>query len=136
VHGQHHGAVIIRLEHGLAGLGGAHALFTTQRMETMREIFQVLAGNRIDDADAFKRDFQSRGHLIDFSRVTQEDGRAEAQRPELPGGLQDAGFLTFRKNDPLGMPLQFFDDLADESHARSFGFRREGFKRRYLGDPD
>jgi len=34
----------------------------------------------------------------------------------LPRGLQNARLGAFGKNDPLGMPLQFFDDIADETH--------------------
>jgi hypothetical protein len=35
---------------------------------------------------------------------------------ELPRRLQNARLLAFGENHPLGMPLQFFDDIADETH--------------------
>jgi hypothetical protein len=34
----------------------------------------------------------------------------------LPGGLEDARFGAFGKNDPLGVPLQLFDQTADKTH--------------------
>src|SRR6202044_586430 len=33
-----------------------------------------------------------------------------------------------REHHALGMPLQFFNDIADETHRRSVRFRAEGFK--------
>jgi hypothetical protein len=30
--------------------------------------------------------------------------------------LQDARLLAFGEHDPLWMPLQFFDDVANETH--------------------
>jgi hypothetical protein len=35
---------------------------------------------------------------------------------ELPRRLQNARLRAFGKHHPLGMPLQFFDDVADETH--------------------
>ena len=70
----------------------------------------------IDDADAFERNVQFLGDRLDFGRVAEHDGRAEPQRVKLPRRLQDARLLAFGKHHPLGMPLQFFDDVADETH--------------------
>jgi hypothetical protein len=36
---------------------------------------------------------------------------------KLPRCLQDARFRAFGKNHPLRMPLQFFDDIANETHG-------------------
>ena len=55
--------------------------------------------------------------------VAEHDGRAQPQRVKLPRRLQNARLLAFGKNDPLRMPLQFFDDIADETHERSFKFQ-------------
>ena len=46
VHRQHHRAVIIRLQHRLARLGGAQPFFAAQRMKPFGEIFQILARRR------------------------------------------------------------------------------------------
>ena len=46
VHRQHHRAVIIRLQHRLARLGGAQALFAAQRIKALGEILQILARRR------------------------------------------------------------------------------------------
>ena len=58
VHGQHHRAVEIRLQHGFARLGLAQALFRGARDRGVGEIFQVFARGGIDDAHAFQRNFQ------------------------------------------------------------------------------
>jgi hypothetical protein len=55
--------------------------------------------------------------------VAEHDGRTEPQRVKLPRGLQDARLLAFGKNDPLRMPLQFFDDVADETHGDRLALR-------------
>ena len=97
-------------------------------MEAVGEILQVLALGGIDDADAVERNVQVLRGGLHFGRVAEQDGRAEAQRGKLPRGLQDARLLALRENDPLRMPLQFFDDAADETHGRSFRFQVSSIK--------
>ena len=116
MHRQHHRAIIIRLQHRLARFGGAQAFFAAQRMKPFREIFQILARGGIDDADAFERNVQIVRDRFYFGVVAEHDGRAEPQRVKLPRRLQNARLLALGKHDPLGMPLQFFDDIADETH--------------------
>ncbi len=123
VHRQHHRAEIIRLQHRLARFVGAQALFAAQRIKPLHEIFQVLARGGIDDADAFERNVQVRRDFLDFRVVAEHDGRAEPQRVKLPRRLQNARLLAFGENDPLRMPLQFFDDIADETHNAVSSFR-------------
>ncbi len=117
VHRQHHRAEIIRLQHGLARFRGLHALFPAQPEKAVGKIFQFLALRRVDDADAFERNVQTVRDGLHFGRVAEHDGGAQPQGIELPGRLQDARFLAFGKNHPLGMPLQFFNDVADETHG-------------------
>ena len=87
-------------------------------MKALREIFQIFARGGIDDADAFERNVQTVRDLLYFRVVAEHDGRAEPQRVKLPRRLQNARLLAFGEHDPLGMPLQFFDDIADETHER------------------
>ena len=56
MHGDHHGAKIIWLEHGFTSFLGFDAFFTPQRKETAAEVFQVLALRRVDDPHAFEGD--------------------------------------------------------------------------------
>ena len=97
-------------------------------METPRKIIRVLAGGGIDDADAFERNVHAFREVFDSRGVAQHDGRAQPQRQELPRRLQNARILAFRKHDPLGMPLQFFDDIADETHGGRLTAKRETAK--------
>ena len=119
VHGQHHGAVIIGIEHRFARLLFLDALETAQQLVAFDESRQIFAFGGIDDADAFQRDIQFRGGLFDLGAVAQQDGRAQAQGIELARGLEDAGFGPFRENDPLGVPLQLFNNSGDKSHRPS-----------------
>ena len=128
VHRQHHRAVIIRLQHRLARLGGAQPFFPAQRMEALGEILQVLAVGGIDDADAVERNIQFLRDGIHLERIAEQDGRAQLQRGKLPRRLQDARLLAFGKNDPFGMPLQFFDDPANESHGDRLALKSETAK--------
>ena len=117
VHGHHHRPEIIRLEHRLARLAFLDALAAAQNAEAAREILQLLALGGVDDADAFEREVQVRGDLFDLRAVAQQDGHAQPQGMELPGRLEHARLRAFRKDDPLGMPLQFFDDRSYETHG-------------------
>src|SRR5207302_10747324 len=69
------------------------------------------------DADAAQRNIQRLRDFFNLSAVTKEDGRAKAQRVELPSGLQDARFSAFREDDSLRMPLQLLDNTANETHG-------------------
>ena len=61
--------------------------------------------------------FNSSASCFDLRAVAQKDGRAEPQRIKLARRLQHARLRAFRKNNPFGMPLQFFNDVADETHG-------------------
>ena len=64
------------------------------------------------------REMSRRGRrFFDARGVAQQDRHAQTQRVELPGGLEHARLGAFREDDPLGMPLQFLYDAADESHG-------------------
>jgi hypothetical protein len=116
VHGDHHGAVVIGQEHGVACFLGLEALGAAQKLEAMDEAVKILAFGGVDDADALEGDVEAQGGFLDLGAVAEKDGHAETQRIELAGGLKHARFGTLREDDPFGMPLQFFDDLADEPH--------------------
>ena len=122
MHGQHHRAVIIRLEHRLARLVGAQPLFAAQRMKARGKIAQILAVGGIDDPDAIERNIQTLRDRSHLGSVAEHDGRAQPQRGILPCGLQNARLVALGKNNPLRMPLQLFDDAADKTHGGSFGF--------------
>ena len=79
MHGHHHGAEIIRLEHRLARFAFLDALVAAQQFETARKVVQLLAFLGIDHTDALERDIQSFGGLFDLRAVTQQDRDAEAQ---------------------------------------------------------
>jgi len=115
-HRHHHGAEKVRLEQRLARLRGAHSFVAVKGVKPPGEIFQVLAGGGVNHADALERDVQSFGGFLYFGVVAEHDGCAEPQRLKLPGRLQDTRLFAFGKHHPLGMPLQFFDDAADETH--------------------
>jgi hypothetical protein len=116
VHRHHHGAEIIRLQHRIARFGSAHPLFAAQPEQTIRKIVELFARGGIDDADAIERKVQAFGDLFHLRLLAEHDGCAELQGLELPRGPQDARFRAFGKNHPLRMPLQFFDDVANETH--------------------
>src|SRR5882724_6074640 len=89
-------------------------------MKAFDEIFKVFARDGIDDADAIERDVQFVGDNFYFFMFTEQNGHAEPERVKLPRRLQNARLIAFGENDPLGMPLQFFDDVADETHGEEF----------------
>ena len=119
VHGQHHGAEIVGLEHSLARLEALHALagVVAQPLEPAREIVQILAFGGVDDADALERDVEGFGGFGDPRPVAEEDRRAQPQRIELARRLDHARLGAFREDNPLRMPLEFLDDAANESHG-------------------
>src|SRR5947207_15669901 len=117
MHRHHHCSKKIRLQHRVPRFKALHTLVAPQDFEASHEIVQLLAFDGVDDADAFQRDIQCRGHVLDLSAVAYQNRRAQPQRIVLPRRLEDAGLDPFRKNDPLGMPLQLFDDTAYKSHA-------------------
>jgi hypothetical protein len=47
---------------------------------------------------------------------------------KLSRGLQDARLRAFGKNHPLRMPLQFFDDVANETHDDRLAAKAETAK--------
>ena len=47
---------------------------------------------------------------------------------ELPRGLQNARFRALGENHALGVPLHFFDDIADETHERKVAVTAETAK--------
>ncbi len=117
MHGDHHCAKVIRLRHGLASFGRFHPFGTAQHFKPMREILQVLAFRRVDDADATQRNIQGLRNFFNLSAVAKKDGCAKAQRVELPSGLEDARFSAFREDDSLRMPLQLLNNTANETHG-------------------
>ena len=72
--------------------------------------------------------FRPSATALILAAVAQHDGRAQPQGIKLPRRLQNARFLAFGENHPLGMPLQFFDDIADETHGRKLAVQRETAK--------
>jgi hypothetical protein len=96
----------------------ARSPFSRRSGKSAGEIFQILARGGIDDADAVERNVQALGDRLHLFRLAEHDGRAQPQRVKLPRGLQNARLLAFGKHHPLRMPLQFFDDIADETHPR------------------
>ena len=76
---------------------------TAKQLEAPRECFQILVLGGFD-----------------LCPVTEQDRRAQPQRIELPGRLQDARLGSFREHDPLGVALELFDDAADETHGTGF----------------
>ena len=136
VHGEHHGAEIVGLEHRLARLEALHALalVVAQQLEPAGEIVQILALGRVDDADAFEGDVQRIGGFIDPGPVAEKNRHAEPERIELAGRLEHARLGAFREDNPLGMPLQFLDDAADESHGGLVAQRQEKLQPDKSGD--
>src|SRR5581483_3957052 len=94
------------------------ALAAAQGGEAAGEVVEVLALRGIDDADAFERNVQLLRELFDPGAVAEQDRRAEPERKKLPRRLQHARLRAFRKNDPLRMALQLFNDVPDKTHAR------------------
>ena len=66
MHGQHHRAVIIGVEHRFARFFFLDALVPAQQLEPFDERGQILAFGGIDDAHAFQRDIQFGGGLFDL----------------------------------------------------------------------
>ena len=91
VHGEHHGAEVVGLEHGLARLEALHALarVVAQQLEPAREVVQVLALGRVDDADAFERDVQGVGRFLDPGPVAEQN-RAPRAAANGTGGRPGA----------------------------------------------
>ena len=77
----------------------------TQALEPPRELVQLLALGRVDDADPFEREVESRGGFPDARPFAEQDRHAQPQGMELAGGLEHARFRAFRKDNPLRMPL-------------------------------
>src|SRR4051812_10119712 len=112
MHGDHHCAEIIRLEHGGARFEFLHSTSAPKNFEAMDKVWQLFAFLGIDDANAFERDVQSLGDFFDFRSIAKKYRHAQSQGIELTGSLQDARFGSFREHDSLRMPLQFFYDTA------------------------
>ena len=74
---------------------------------------------------AFQRNVQLLRRFFDLRAVAQENRHAQAQRIKLARRLQHARLRAFRKNNPLRMPLQFFDDTANKSHGAKLAAIRE-----------
>ncbi len=137
VHRQHHRPVEIRLQQRLARLGRPQPLLAAQGMEPFREILQILAGGRVDDADALQRKIQIRRHRPDFLWISQHNGRPQPQCVKLPRGLQNPGFFAFRKHHPLRMALQFIDDVVKKTHGAKViatGQSAKSIRRRFASD--
>ena len=113
---EHHGAVVIGIEHGFAGFLALNALDAAQKLKALGEHIQIFALGRVDDADAFQGDVQLGGRILDEGAVAEQDGRAQPQGMVLAGGLQDARFGALREHHALGVALQFFYDAGDKSH--------------------
>ena len=73
MHGQHHGAEVIGLEHGVAGLEAFHAfaLVLAQPLEPAREVIQLLAFRGVNGADAFEGDIEPVGNFSDSGLVAE-----------------------------------------------------------------
>jgi hypothetical protein len=82
----------------------------------------------INDPDALERNIQPLRDGLYFCRVTEHDGSAQSQRIKLPGRLQDARFLALGKHHPFGMALQFFNDVAYETHGHRLTAKPETAK--------
>ena len=117
VHGDHHRAVIIGVEHRLPRLLGLHALDPPQELIALDERLQVFTLLRVDDPHPFQRHIQLRRRLLDFGAVPQQNRRAQPQGMILPGGLQHARLGSFRKHHSFGVPLQFFNDGRNKMHG-------------------
>src|SRR5690242_3123088 len=107
MHGDHHCAEIIRLEHGGARFEFLHSTSAPKNFKSMGKIWQFLALLGINDANAFERDVQCLSDFLDLCSITEKDRHAQSKRIELTGSLQDARFGSFREHDALRMPLQF-----------------------------
>src|SRR5947208_15062225 len=83
----------------------------------MREIIQIAALRRIDDADSFHRNIERFGNFFDLRAVTQQNRHAETKGIELAGSLKHPRLGSFRKNNPFRMSLQLLDDTANETHG-------------------
>ncbi len=107
VHRQHHGAEIIRLQHGLARLRRFDPLFPAQPEKAVGEIVQFLALGGLMMRMPSSGIFSPSATALIFAAVTEHDGRAQPQRIKLPGRLQDARFLAFGKTTRLGCRCNF-----------------------------
>ena len=116
-HRHHHRAEVVRLAHGVECLGLLHALGATEAGVDFRKALQLLALLRVDDADALEGKVESLGGAFDARAVAEEDGGPKLERAELPGRLQHARLGAFGEDHPLRVPLQPFDDAADETHG-------------------
>ena len=96
VHRHHHRAVVIRVEHGLPGLLDLDAFVAPQQFVAQREILQVFAFGRVDDAHPFERDVQPLGCDLNRGAIPEQHWRSQSQRIELPRRLQNARLGPFR----------------------------------------
>jgi hypothetical protein len=92
------------------------------------EIIELFACDGIDDADAFERNIQIVCDRFYFRGIAEQNGRPEPQRLKLPRRLQDARLLALGENHALGMTLQFFDGIADETHRHRLAVKPETAK--------
>ncbi len=118
VHGDHHGAEIIRFEHDLASDAFVDALEATEAFEPCDIGRQIVARLGVDDPDAFDRHIEAFRERLDPAPVAQKDGDSQAKGMELARRQEHARLGALRKDDALWMPLQLVDDARDEPHGR------------------
>ena len=117
MHGDHHGPVVIGVEHSIARLGDLDPLATAEHGVALREGIKIFALGGVDDTNAFERDIELGGRKLHLGAIAQQDGRTQAQRIILSRRLQNARLRAFRKYDPLRVALELFDDVANETHG-------------------
>ena len=74
VHGDHHGAEIIRLEHDLASDAFVDALEATEEFEPCDIVLQFVARLGVDDPDAFERHIEAFRERLDPARSPKRMG--------------------------------------------------------------
>jgi hypothetical protein len=129
VRGDHHGAVIGRLLHELAGFERLEPRLA-QQAEGAGKHLEVGTVRGVEDADAVQRHLQFFRHRADALFRSEQNRRAEPQRLILAGGLENARIRALWEHDALGVALELLDDGADEFHARSLAedrAQRKGF---------
>jgi len=114
--GEHHRCVIIWIFDRRSRFLAADAFVATEVFKTLNKIVEVVCPFWFDQADTFEADVESGGRFLDLGTITDENRHAHPARGELARSLDDPRIGAFRKDDPLWVPLEFFDQFLDECH--------------------
>ena len=114
---EHHGPVIDRVGHELAGFLGSHSLGFPDFIISLDVLLELRRSRRIDRGDPGDVDALFFGHGLDLRPVANQSDLGELFFGDLGGRLNRPGLLAFGKDDAAGRRLRFFLETLEQGHG-------------------